>query len=242
MKKLLIVKTGKTLKSVIEKVGDFEDLIINKTSLRIDEVIIYKPFKNDDFPEMNRIKGIIITGSHSMVTDDLPWIKSLSKWLKYSIDEFSIPVLGLCFGHQLLAKICGGQVDYHPIKKEIGSREIFLTEEGRKNRLFKGFPDKFTGYLIHEQSVLRLPSGAKRLAYNNFENNQAFYLKDNIWGVQFHPEFTFEVIKEYILNDKDELSKNGFKPSELIENLHRDTLGKKLIKNFLEIINNKKLD
>ncbi|MBF8437098.1 glutamine amidotransferase [Halanaerobiaceae bacterium Z-7014] len=237
MKKLLIIKAGASLNKIVKKYGDFEELIINKANLRIEEIEIYKPFENKTFPDIDNIKGIIITGSHSMVTDDSQWIKNLSQELKHYLDNYNIPALGICFGHQLLAKIYGGKVDYHPVKKEIGSKEIFLTEAGKVNSLFKGLPNKFSSFLVHEQSVLELPEGAIRLANNNFENNQAFYLEDNIWGVQFHPEFTAGVMKEYILNDRDKLIKEGYNLDKLIRDLKKNTPGEKLIKNFIEIIN-----
>ncbi len=237
MKKLLIIKTGESLSKVAKKYGDFEDLIINKANIKTEEIIIYKPFKDERFPDIDNIKGIIITGSHSMVTDDLLWIKNLSKGLKYYLDNYNIPTLGICFGHQLLAKMYGGKVDYHPVKKEIGSKEILLTAAGKDNKLFRGFSNEFSSFLVHEQSVLELPEEAIRLAYNSFENNQAFYLKDNIWGVQFHPEFTTGVMKEYILNERDKLIKEGYNLDKLIRGLKKNTSGEKLIKNFIAIIN-----
>lgn len=237
MKKLLIIKTGESLSKVAKKYGDFEDLIINKANIKTEEMIIYKPFKDESFPDIDNIKGIIITGSHSMVTDDLLWIKNLSKGLKYYLDNYNIPTLGICFGHQLLAKMYGGKVGYHPVKKEIGSKEIFLTVEGRNDILFRDFSNEFTSFLVHEQSVLELPEGAIRLAYNNFEKNQAYYLKDNIWGVQFHPEFTIGVMKEYILNERDKLIKEGYNLDKLNKGLKKNTSGEKLIKNFIAIIN-----
>ncbi len=75
MKKLLIIKAGASLNKIVKKYGDFEELIINKANLRIEEIEIYKPFENKTFPDIDNIKGIIITGSHSMVTDDSQWIK-----------------------------------------------------------------------------------------------------------------------------------------------------------------------
>lgn len=237
MKKLLIIKTGKSLKAITNKYGDFEELIISKAGIKTEEIILHSPFKNEAFPDINNIKGIIITGSHSMVTDNLPWLKNLSERLKYYLANYDIPILGICFGHQLLAKIYDGEVDYHSEGEEIGSKKISLTEAGINNILFQGFPAEFSSFLIHEQSVLKLPPKAKRLAYNKFENNQAFYLEDNIWGVQFHPEFTVEVMVEYILEKKDELLETGYEPDKLIQNLHRENLGEKLIKNFLKIVN-----
>ena len=57
--------------------------------------------------------GVVLMGSSASVHDDLPWMAEISAWLRPVIDGIvPIPVLGLCFGHQLIAHLAGGLVDY----------------------------------------------------------------------------------------------------------------------------------
>lgn len=101
LKKLLILKMGETLDSIKKDFGDFDNHILSKCNLHKDDVIIVDCNREETLPSINQIKGIIITGSHSMVTDYEPWSVKISNWLE-NIIETQIPVLGICYGHQLL--------------------------------------------------------------------------------------------------------------------------------------------
>jgi GMP synthase (glutamine-hydrolysing) len=141
--------------------------------------------------------GAIITGSPAMVTDQAGWMQSLAVWIREAVDR-AIPLLGVCFGHQLLAEAMGGCVDYHPEGREIGTVAIELTESGKRDPLLGCLPDMFTAHVTHAQSVLRLPADAVLLAANAYEAHQAFRAGECAWGVQFHPEFSADIMRGYI--------------------------------------------
>ncbi|MBB6216138.1 GMP synthase (glutamine-hydrolyzing) [Anaerosolibacter carboniphilus] len=192
MKKILIIKTGTTFQSIREKYGDFEDLIIKNADLRKNDVKVWDVQKDISAPAMLDIAAIIITGSHSMVTDCESWSVMLAEWLREVLKK-PIPTLGICYGHQLLAHTFGGTVDYHPKGRDFGTVEVELTEEGKKDPLLGVLSHGFLGHVAHSQSVLTLPSNARVLAKNDFESHHAFGLDNHIWGVQFHPEFKQEL-------------------------------------------------
>lgn len=159
-------------------------------------------------PPVESLAGVILTGSPAMVTDRADWMQSLAGWTRAVVAR-NIPLLGVCFGHQLLAQAMGGGVDFHPQGREIGTVRIALTEEGRRDCLFGHFPELFTAHVTHAQTVTRLPANARRLAGNRHEAHQAFRVGDCAWGVQFHPEFTVEIMRAYVSEAADSLSRQG---------------------------------
>lgn len=236
MKKIVILKMGDTLKSIKNQIGDFEDIIIKKCGLKKDEFEIIDCPKYDELPSINSIKGIIITGSHAMVSNYEPWSIKVEKFLGNVIDN-NIPILGICYGHQLLGDVLGGKVGYNPKGMELGTVDIYLTEEGKKDKLLGVMPINFKAQVAHSQSILKLPKGVKVLAYNDFESVHSFIYKNNIWGVQFHPEFTGEFTKKYIEFEKENLEKNNKKYEDLYNSVEDNNYGEKLLKRFIKIIN-----
>ena len=93
----------------------------------------------------------------------------------------------------MLAHTFGGSVDYHELGEEKGEVEIRLTEEGKKDPLLGVLPEHFSAYASHFQTVTRLPQNVVILAQNDFESTHALRFKDNVWGVQFHPECVGDV-------------------------------------------------
>jgi len=197
MKKVLILKTGCTFNTLAEKKGDFEDWIISGMGIERNQTTILNVCKDLSVPDFDRIGGIVITGSHEMITDYPEWCTAAEQWLGPAIDT-GIPVLGICYGHQMLAHTLGGTVGFNPNGRELGRVRIFLTDEAKDDELFCKLPESFDVLVSHAQSVTELPPGARLLASNNWDNNQAFIVGNRAWGVQFHPEFDAEILNEYI--------------------------------------------
>ncbi len=187
MKKLLIIKTGSSDQHVINQCGDCDVRIAQCIGIPYDDIRVISVYENAVPILPDDIAGIIITGSPSMVTDLEPWGVATVQWLR-TVVTMDIPVLGICFGHQLLAHTFGGSVDYHEQGEEKGEVEISLTEEGKKDPLLGVLPEHFSAYAAHFQTVTRLPQNAVILAQNDFESTHALRYKENVWGVQFHPE------------------------------------------------------
>lgn len=192
----IILKMGDTLKELEDNYGGFADWVIRFMGAFRKQVKIIDVPKGEELPDPSGFEGIIITGSHEMITDKHDWSEKTVEWVKTALEK-EIPLLGICYGHQILACAAGGWVDNHPFGSEIGTVEIELTDAGRKDILFKHLPHKFFGHATHTQSVLRLPEGAIVLAKNGFEPTHAFRYGKCAWGVQFHPEFDSFIMKQY---------------------------------------------
>jgi GMP synthase (glutamine-hydrolysing) len=230
-RKMVILKTGSTFPSIRNKFGDFDHWIVATTGLRPEETLVVDAAGIDELPAGDRSCGVIITGSHDMVTDNKDWIKRASMWVS-AIVRRRIPVLGICFGHQLLAQAMGGEVGYHPKGREIGTVPVYLTPAGTKDTLTGGLPKLFPAHASHAQTVIRLPQGAHCLAFNRFEAHHAFRIGHCAWGVQFHPEFSAQVMHAYIEAHTETLREAGFSLSALRNGISDTAAASSLLKKF----------
>ena len=162
-----------------------------------DDICVVDCVRHQDLPSLGAVAGVVIAGSHAMVTDDLDWSLALEAWVPELIQR-QIPLLGICYGHQLLARAMGGKVGFHPQGIEIGTREIQLTPAAREDLLFSHMPWTFWGQTTHSQTVLALPPGGICLAQNEVEPHHAFRVGPMAWGVQFHPEYTAPIMAAYV--------------------------------------------
>jgi GMP synthase (glutamine-hydrolysing) len=159
MKKLYIIKAGTTFPATKKQFGDFDQWTV-KTLGSVDMPIRVVDVENGiTVPNVEECAGVIITGSHAMVTDRALWSVKLEKWVMLLLKE-KIPVFGICYGHQLLACAEGGLVDFHPQGKEIGTVSIQLLPACSSDPIFKTVPNSFLSHVTHSQTVLNLPEGA----------------------------------------------------------------------------------
>ncbi len=100
----------------------------------------------------------------------------------------NIPLLGVCFGHQLVAQMHGGEVDHDIAQSKFGSYEVSLTEEGVHDPVFKHLPVSFVAQYAHKDSVTTLPEGATLLAASPACSFSALRYAEKAYTVQFHPE------------------------------------------------------
>ncbi len=235
MKKLYIIKVGSTFPATAKRFGDF-DTWTEVTLGAVDvETCILDSEHGAALPAAVECAGVVITGSHAMVTDDLPWSVKLEEWIP-SLLVARIPLFGICYGHQLLARAAGGQVGFHPRGKEIGTVAVHLLPDRANDALFRLLPKSFFVHVTHSQTVLRLPPSAIRLAVNNHEPNHAFRLGDCAWGVQFHPEYNADIMRSYIEEQADELDSAGRDVPELLCAVAETPVAAKTLRNFARIV------
>lgn len=235
MKKVLIIKSGSTLKSLLAEKGDFDDWVISGMGLDAGEVAVVDVRNNEALPLYDDVSGVVVSGSHDDVTDHHEWNERAARWLPGAVQK-NIPVLGICFGHQLLAYALGGKAADNPKGKEFGTVETFLEPRAREDKLFEGFENPLTVHVSHNQSVVALPPGATLLASNDKDPHHAFIYGECAWGVQFHPEFDAEITKEYVRRNEKGLAAEGQDPSRLIANCRETTVGPRLLRRIAEII------
>ncbi|WP_419770025.1 MAG: glutamine amidotransferase [Candidatus Marinarcus sp.] len=232
MKKFFIIKAGTTFQETISQYGDFDQWIMNGLKGVSSKIKVVDIQSHEPLPQLHECAGVIISGSHSMVTEQEPWSIKLQEWIVELFNE-SIPMLGICYGHQLIAQSLGGVCGYHPNGMEIGTVEIELNNEGINDILFLGCKQRFLAHTVHSQTVLKLPTDAINLAYNQHDAHHAFKVGEWCWGVQFHPEYTTEIMASYI----QEVSKEKKLASEvLLQNVQKTPYANTLLEQFGKIV------
>ena len=111
--------------------------------------------------------------------------------VSYALAE-DIPLLGVCFGHQLIAEMLGGNVTRDEEQQKSGSFEVVLTDSGKSDPLFGDLPASFTAQYAHADSATALPEGATLLASSSCCRFSALRYGKRAYTVQFHPELTAE--------------------------------------------------
>ena len=142
-------------------------------------------------PAVEKIDAAIITGSWASVYWDHDWITALKTWTEDAL-EGGLPVMGVCFGHQLLADILGGEVVGRD-KYELGYHTLDRTAD---SALFEGVPWQFTALTSHSDDVVALPPGGEKLAENQYSLHA--FRKDRAFGVQFHAELDLETARRFV--------------------------------------------
>ncbi|MBS3803827.1 MAG: glutamine amidotransferase [Oleiphilaceae bacterium] len=234
LKKLVILKTGATYDNVRARFGDFEDWF--RAGLGTDlEIHVVDVSAGEDPGSPEEWDGIAITGSPAMVSDREQWSELTAAWLLKAVRQ-SVPVLGVCYGHQLLADALGGVAGDRAQGRESGTFDVVLLPEAKSDPLFRDLPEQFPAHLTHQQSALRLPEDAVRLAYSDNEPHQAFRVGTCTWGVQFHPEFTAEVMRAYLETQAPILREAGQFPEYLLTKVREAKASAGLLGRFAEFV------
>lgn len=132
--------------------------------------------------------GWIISGSASSAYEDQPWIRDLEDLCRTLLDRRA-PLVGICFGHQVLAQAAGGTVAKADAGWGVGVHEYRLVGD-RPSWLDPATPDPVRMVASHQDQVVELPDGAVRFLTSDLCPNAGFTLGDDAITVQPHPEFT----------------------------------------------------
>jgi GMP synthase (glutamine-hydrolysing) len=228
---VLIVKAGSTFPSLRARKGDFEHWMLAGMGAPESEADVVDVEKGAALPEHGAHAAVVITGSHCMVTDRLPWSERAAAWLAEEVRD-GTPVLGVCYGHQLLAHALGGQVAYNPQGREFGTVEIRLEPEAEQDALFIGLPRSLPVQASHMQSVVRLPPKAVRLAGSALDANHAVRYAPSAWGVQFHPEFDADAMRAYVDHTREQLAAEGTDAERLLGGIDETPSSREILARF----------
>jgi GMP synthase-like glutamine amidotransferase len=128
--------------------------------------------------------GYLVTGSAAGVYDDFPWISPLMAFIR-AAHAGDKPLVGICFGHQVIAQALGGHAEKWSGGWGLGVCDVALHDTP------DWMPpcDSVKLIHLHQDQVTRLPDNAIHLGSTGFCANAAFYIGDNVFCMQGHPEF-----------------------------------------------------
>jgi GMP synthase-like glutamine amidotransferase len=180
--------------------------------------------------DLDDVDGVVACGGGQSANDDsLPWLEAEL--------EYTLPVLGICLGSQLLARALGGTVGTLEGGPEIGWHDVILSDVGREDPLHAGLPWTMSQLHWHEEHVTKVPPGARVLAKSNRTPVQAWAAGLRTYAVQYHPEVSAASIERFAADDRDGLSRAGGSPEQLrAETAKRYPAFERLTQRFFESV------
>lgn len=225
----LIIKTGRAVPEARALGGDFEDwFMAGLGRARFD----YHVVQVDDgapLPDADGYAGALVTGSPAMVSDRADWSERTAEWLAAAHAD-GLPLLGVCYGHQLLAHALGGTVGPNPNGRRKG--RVAVTAIEADDPLLGPYAPSGHFHVSHYEAVLEPPPGARVVARAAHDPHHALHFGGRSWGLQFHPEFGRAVMRAYIQARADVLDAEGQCPHTLVREVVDDTVGPSLLARF----------
>ena len=231
---LLIVQMGRPPEDIHHHFGDQSEWFRKALDgLGITTQTVH-PEAGDALPDVQQVAGAIITGSWSMVTDRADWSERTAAWVREMVAA-DRALLGVCYGHQLMAHALGGTVDYPPLGREVGCHQVALAAAAKNDDFFADMPEQFGAYLTHEQSVLVPPPGATVLARSEHDAHQILRYGPRALSVQFHPEFTAPLMAACIQRRAALLAAEGRDVAAMLSGIGPTVQSRRLLHTFVAL-------
>ncbi len=194
----------------------------------------------DPIPSYQDFDVITLMGGPMNVyqEDDYPFLAEETKLIEKALVEQK-PILGFCLGAQLLAKAAGARIREN-LWKEIGNKEVHLTEAGVNDPLFKGFSATFPVFQWHGDTF-ELPGNGTNLAESDECRHQVLKIGKKAYGLQFHLELTAPMLEEWFVINEQEIYEEQLDPSMISEQFAElegtyGALAYQLFDNFMKIL------
>jgi len=184
--KIGILQTGHSPEGLVADYGDYGDMFVQLLDGRDFEFQIYSVVDNVFPSDVHQADGWLITGSKHGAYEDHPWIPPLEAFLRAAYAA-NVPIVGICFGHQILAQALGGKVEKFSGGWSVGPTD-YRTTDGQD----------FTLNAWHQDQVVKRPADAKVLASSPFCENAMLAYGNKALTIQPHPEHAPEFVLELI--------------------------------------------
>jgi GMP synthase (glutamine-hydrolysing) len=199
-----ILQTGHFVEEAQDRLGNYDTMFPKLLAGRGLEFKSW-PVVDMVFPDsVEECDGWLITGSKHGAYEDLEFIPPLEDFIRKA-HESGVPMVGICFGHQIIAQALGGKVEKFSGGWSVG-HQVYQIE---------GQPKRLIAY--HQDQVTEVPDGAEVIGSSDFCANAALVYPGWAWTVQPHPEYDSEVVEALF-----EYRAPGRVPSELVTRARAD--------------------
>lgn len=162
--------------------GDYEDMFRRLLADHDDVEVVPYDAVNGELPaDPSEADAWLTTGSRYSVNDDEPWIEDLEEFVR-KVADAGVPFVGICFGHQLIAKALGGSVVKSDRGWGVGVKEVEVSKD-------LGWGDSYRVLTSYQDQVATLPPGGEILGWNDHCPVSVMGVGSTILGIQGHPEF-----------------------------------------------------
>ncbi len=163
-------------------------------------------------PDLDGVDGVISLGARANLTDGHAWIEKEASFIREA-HAASLPIVGVCFGAQMIAHALGGRVE--PMgTPEVGFFDVDLEPAAHTDTVMSGIAWRSPQFQTHYHCVSELPDGAVRLARSKLCENQAFRVGMRTYAFQYHFEADREAMDRYIAEEQTGLHQSGFTSEE----------------------------
>lgn len=216
-----------------ESYGDYQDMFANILSQCDSSIeVLYFDVVSGQFPEdINVCDAYMTSGSKASVNDNLPWVNTLERfvWQMFLVNKAFV---GICFGHQMIAKALGGKVACSDKGWGIG---IATTIVHAHKQWMLPKQNQIKLIVSHQEQVCQLPPETQVLMGNDFCPYAMIKVGEHFLGLQGHPEFTPAYSKALMKGRKAIIAKRNY--TQGIDSLSQKTDEKLMVQwliNFLK--------
>ncbi|MEH6389231.1 MULTISPECIES: GMP synthase [Pseudomonas] len=174
--------------------GNYPDMLLRRLEghVRTSDVVIYRTHDGELPVSIDECDGYLTTGSRFSVYDPLPWIEALETFL-IKLWEAKKPLVGICFGHQLIARALGGEVERSEKGWGVG---VSFNQLVQRRTWMDPWQDKLDLVVSHQDQVVELPDEAEVLVKSDFCEYYVVQYGDHFLSIQGHPEFSKEYSRD----------------------------------------------
>lgn len=210
--KIGILKVDSVLPEFRNRHGDYPQMlvqILQRNSMQDKRKLRFKTFdvEKGDYPtHVDDFDGYIIPGSRKSVYDKDYWIEALKEFV-IALDAKKKKLVGVCFGHQLIAEVLGGKTERCDRGWGVGVHE---TQIHNPPWFTQNQPKTCSLTVSHRDQVSILPNRAELIASNKFCPHSMYVIEKHIFSMQGHPEFTLQYAMDLLKARREILGESTY--------------------------------
>lgn len=218
--------------TLVQQFGDYADMLKNLIqSVTSEHTFQTYRVTQGNYPQsIDENDAYIITGSKASAYDNEQWIISLKEYIKFLFQQ-KMKLIGICYGHQIIAEALGGKVAKSDKGWGVGIKTSTIL---KKKTWMKPAQAKIALRYSHQDQVIKLPDDAELITTNEFCINCGYQISDRILTFQGHPEFNNNFLEFLMQGRKEIIGETIFQ--QAITSLKQNTDDKLIAKWLMEFI------